>query len=152
MDTGLCGAGRYDSENASVDRTQQTAGKKTQSSNNRPTQMCSCFIQLRNTKTLRVTVTSTFFQTNGFYRYIDGWHMNFANWNINEPRQDRPCVYMDVDGKWKTAFCNESMSSVCIQSTGTAVKMRQTQVSQVKKAIGLCFYETETWSNTGHVI
>lgn len=56
-------------------------------------------------------------QTNGFYRYIDGWHMNFANWNINEPRQDRPCVYMDVDGKWKTAFCNESMSSVCIQST-----------------------------------
>ncbi|KAJ0011983.1 hypothetical protein NQD34_012958 [Periophthalmus magnuspinnatus] len=57
-------------------------------------------------------------QTNGFYRFIDGWYMNFANWASGEPRQDKPCVYMDVEGKWKTAFCNTTMNSVCLQSTG----------------------------------
>ncbi|KAM7379550.1 hypothetical protein PAMP_005096 [Pampus punctatissimus] len=56
-------------------------------------------------------------QTNNYFRYIDGWHLNYASWAEGEPRRNRPCVYMDVDGKWKTAFCNETMKSVCMQST-----------------------------------
>ncbi|KAM7400356.1 hypothetical protein PAMA_004850 [Pampus argenteus] len=56
-------------------------------------------------------------QTNNYFRYIDGWHLNYAGWAEGEPRKNRPCVYMDVDGKWKTAFCNETMKSVCMQST-----------------------------------
>ncbi|XP_042285556.1 macrophage mannose receptor 1-like isoform X1 [Thunnus maccoyii] len=55
-------------------------------------------------------------QTNGYYRYIDGWHLNFATWAEGEPSRDRPCVYMDVDGKWRTAFCNQTLNSVCMQS------------------------------------
>ncbi|KAF3858064.1 hypothetical protein F7725_011265 [Dissostichus mawsoni] len=31
--------------------------------------------------------------------------------------QDRPCVYVDVDGKWKTADCKQIMNSVCMKST-----------------------------------
>ncbi|XP_076601189.1 macrophage mannose receptor 1-like [Chaetodon auriga] len=56
-------------------------------------------------------------QTNGYFRFIDGWHMSFGRWGKNEPSRDRPCVYMDVDGKWKTAHCNETMKSVCMKST-----------------------------------
>ena len=58
------------------------------------------------------------FQTGGYFRYIDGWHMSSANWAESEPSTDRPCVYIDVDGQWRTAFCNQTMKSVCMQSTG----------------------------------
>uniref|UniRef100_A0A8C9WXJ1 Mannose receptor, C type 1b n=1 Tax=Sander lucioperca TaxID=283035 RepID=A0A8C9WXJ1_SANLU len=56
-------------------------------------------------------------QTGGFFRYIDGWHLNAASWAEGEPSRDQPCVYMDVDGKWRTAFCNRTMNSVCMLST-----------------------------------
>ncbi|XP_041804638.1 macrophage mannose receptor 1-like [Chelmon rostratus] len=56
-------------------------------------------------------------QTNGYFRYIDGWRMSFRHWGKNEPSRDRPCVYVDVDGKWKTAYCNQTMNSVCMKST-----------------------------------
>uniref|UniRef100_A0A3P9CYI8 Mannose receptor, C type 1b n=1 Tax=Maylandia zebra TaxID=106582 RepID=A0A3P9CYI8_9CICH len=54
---------------------------------------------------------------NGSFRYVDGWHLIFSRWGTNEPRKDRSCVYMDVDGKWKTAHCNETLMSVCMKST-----------------------------------
>ncbi|KAM9349608.1 macrophage mannose receptor 1b [Symphorus nematophorus] len=56
-------------------------------------------------------------QTGGYFRYIDGWYLNFASWAADEPSRDKPCVYLDVDGKWRTQFCNQTMSSVCMQST-----------------------------------
>lgn len=58
------------------------------------------------------------FQTNGYFRYIDGWRMTFTRWGEDEPSMDRPCVYMDLDGKWKTAYCNQTIKSVCMKSTG----------------------------------
>ncbi|XP_053185960.1 macrophage mannose receptor 1-like [Scomber japonicus] len=59
-------------------------------------------------------------KTNGYFRYIDGWNLNLASWAPGEPRKDQPCVYMDVDGKWRTASCNLTMNSVCLQSTDVA--------------------------------
>ncbi|XP_023259418.1 macrophage mannose receptor 1-like [Seriola lalandi dorsalis] len=59
-------------------------------------------------------------QTGGYFRYTDGWHLNFASWAEGEPSRERPCVYLDVDGKWKTALCNRTMNSVCMQSTDVA--------------------------------
>uniref|UniRef100_A0A3Q0R9F3 Mannose receptor, C type 1b n=1 Tax=Amphilophus citrinellus TaxID=61819 RepID=A0A3Q0R9F3_AMPCI len=56
-------------------------------------------------------------KTNGTFRYVDGWHLKFSRWGKNEPSRDRTCVYMDVDGKWKTAHCNETLQSVCMKST-----------------------------------
>uniref|UniRef100_A0A8C3ALJ6 Mannose receptor, C type 1b n=1 Tax=Cyclopterus lumpus TaxID=8103 RepID=A0A8C3ALJ6_CYCLU len=56
-------------------------------------------------------------QISGYFRYIDGWHMHSASWAEGEPSRERSCVYLDVDGKWKTAFCNLTMNSVCMQST-----------------------------------
>uniref|UniRef100_A0AAZ1WXN7 Mannose receptor, C type 1b n=1 Tax=Oreochromis aureus TaxID=47969 RepID=A0AAZ1WXN7_OREAU len=54
---------------------------------------------------------------NGSFRYVDGWHLTFSRWGKNEPSKDRSCVYMDVDGRWKTAHCNETLMSVCMKST-----------------------------------
>ncbi|XP_069548457.1 macrophage mannose receptor 1-like [Brachyistius frenatus] len=59
-------------------------------------------------------------QTGGYFRYIDGWHLNFASWAESEPSSNRPCVYTDVNGKWRTTFCNQTMNSVCMQSTDLA--------------------------------
>ncbi|KAI3374792.1 hypothetical protein L3Q82_021350, partial [Scortum barcoo] len=56
-------------------------------------------------------------KTNGYFKYIDGWRLSFSSWGRNEPSGDKPCVYMDVDGKWKTAACNQTMNSVCMKST-----------------------------------
>ncbi|XP_051266208.1 macrophage mannose receptor 1 [Dicentrarchus labrax] len=56
-------------------------------------------------------------KTGGYFRYIDGWQMSFVSWALGEPSKDQPCVYMDVDGQWRTAFCNRTMNSVCIQTT-----------------------------------
>ncbi|XP_029309190.1 macrophage mannose receptor 1-like [Cottoperca gobio] len=59
-------------------------------------------------------------KTFGYFRYVDGWHLNFAGWAEGEPSRDRPCVYLDVDGTWKTALCNQTMNSVCMKSTDLA--------------------------------
>uniref|UniRef100_UPI003AAC2783 macrophage mannose receptor 1-like n=1 Tax=Centroberyx gerrardi TaxID=166262 RepID=UPI003AAC2783 len=55
-------------------------------------------------------------ETGGYFRYIDGWHLSLVNWNAGEP-SNRSCVYLDVDGTWKTAFCNQTLNSVCMKST-----------------------------------
>uniref|UniRef100_A0A3Q1FIV4 Mannose receptor, C type 1b n=1 Tax=Acanthochromis polyacanthus TaxID=80966 RepID=A0A3Q1FIV4_9TELE len=56
-------------------------------------------------------------QTNGYFKFVDGWHISQSYWGENEPSTSRPCVYVDVDGKWKTAYCNQTMNSVCMKST-----------------------------------
>ncbi|CAL8279713.1 unnamed protein product [Lota lota] len=58
-------------------------------------------------------------ETGGYFRYINGWHLMMANWAPGEPT-DKPCVYLDVDGTWKTEFCNMTMNSACLQSTDVA--------------------------------
>ncbi|KAM4727472.1 macrophage mannose receptor 1-like [Anableps anableps] len=61
-------------------------------------------------------------QTNNYFQYIEGWPMRFTYWGNGEPRRDGICVYVDVDGKWKTNDCNQNISSVCMKSTDTPPK------------------------------
>ncbi|XP_065132571.1 macrophage mannose receptor 1b [Paramisgurnus dabryanus] len=56
-------------------------------------------------------------KTNGYFLWINNWHMNMEKWAFGEPRPNRPCVYMDVNGQWRTAFCNKTFHSICEQST-----------------------------------
>ncbi|XP_044077015.1 macrophage mannose receptor 1-like [Siniperca chuatsi] len=81
-------------------------------------------------------------QTNGYFKYIDGWHLSFSHWDKNEPSRDRPCVYVDVDGKWKTAVCNQTINSVCMKSTDVP----PTESSGFP---GVCPEDPDTL-NTGH--
>ncbi|XP_054452124.1 macrophage mannose receptor 1-like [Anoplopoma fimbria] len=59
-------------------------------------------------------------ETGGYFRYIDGWHITVTNWGRQEPNTYRPCVFVDVDGTWKTADCDQTMNSICMKSTDVA--------------------------------
>nr|XP_046214176.1 macrophage mannose receptor 1-like [Oncorhynchus gorbuscha] len=55
-------------------------------------------------------------ETHGYFRWMDGWPLSMNRWAQDEPSRDRPCVYLDVEGTWKTALCNNTYPSVCKQS------------------------------------
>ncbi|KAL2097651.1 hypothetical protein ACEWY4_006858 [Coilia grayii] len=59
-------------------------------------------------------------ETEGYFRWIDGWNLNMVNWARNEPKAHFPCVYVDQEGVWKTAQCNQSLPSVCKKSADIA--------------------------------
>ncbi|NWI90584.1 MRC1 protein, partial [Pitta sordida] len=54
--------------------------------------------------------------TNGKYQWIDRWRLVYSKWSSGEPKQTLACVYLDTDGTWKTASCNEKLFSVCKKS------------------------------------
>uniref|UniRef100_A0A3B4XE69 Mannose receptor, C type 1b n=1 Tax=Seriola lalandi dorsalis TaxID=1841481 RepID=A0A3B4XE69_SERLL len=56
-------------------------------------------------------------QTGRYFTYVDGWHMTLSNWDTGEPSVNQDCVYVDVDGRWKTANCNKKMTSICMKTT-----------------------------------
>lgn len=54
--------------------------------------------------------------TNGKYQWIDRWSLVYSKWSSGEPKQTLACVYLDTDGTWKTASCEEKLFSVCKKS------------------------------------
>ncbi|XP_054882841.1 macrophage mannose receptor 1-like, partial [Poeciliopsis prolifica] len=63
-------------------------------------------------------------QTNNYFQYIEGWPLLFTRWDRNEPRIGGICVYVDVNGKWKTSDCNHNFGSVCMKSTDTPPEVK----------------------------
>uniref|UniRef100_A0A8D1DZY9 Macrophage mannose receptor 1 n=1 Tax=Sus scrofa TaxID=9823 RepID=A0A8D1DZY9_PIG len=57
--------------------------------------------------------------TNNEYVWTDKWRVRYTNWAADEPRLKTACVYMDLDGSWKTANCNESFYFFCKKSDET---------------------------------
>ncbi|XP_070976307.1 macrophage mannose receptor 1-like [Oncorhynchus clarkii lewisi] len=79
-------------------------------------------------------------ETQGYFRWMDGWPLSMDRWAQGEPSRDRPCVYLDVEGTWKTALCNHTYPSVCKQSpavpptappqyTGECIQEEQEEIS-----------------------
>uniref|UniRef100_A0A8B9GM20 MRC1 protein n=1 Tax=Amazona collaria TaxID=241587 RepID=A0A8B9GM20_9PSIT len=56
--------------------------------------------------------------TSGRYIWSDRRRSRYHNWATGEPNKNRACVYLDMDGFWKTASCNETFLSICKQSNG----------------------------------
>ncbi|KAI4575392.1 hypothetical protein MJG53_011595 [Ovis ammon polii x Ovis aries] len=54
--------------------------------------------------------------TNNDYIWTDKWRVRYTNWAADEPRLKSACAYMDLDGYWKTAQCNESFYFLCKRS------------------------------------
>ncbi|NXO51028.1 MRC1 protein, partial [Aramus guarauna] len=54
--------------------------------------------------------------TRGHYMWSDRRRSRYHNWASGEPNKNTACVYLDLDGFWKTAPCNETFSSLCKQS------------------------------------
>ncbi|XP_072544729.1 macrophage mannose receptor 1-like [Salminus brasiliensis] len=59
-------------------------------------------------------------ETDGYFLWTDNWHLNMEKWAFNEPKKDQPCVYVDVNGRWKTTQCNQTYYSLCKKSTEIA--------------------------------
>ncbi|XP_039187396.1 macrophage mannose receptor 1-like isoform X1 [Crotalus tigris] len=51
--------------------------------------------------------------TGGQYIWIDKFRMKYTKWAANEPKQKLGCVYMDLDGTWKTDSCNRKYFPLC---------------------------------------
>nr|XP_009671984.1 PREDICTED: macrophage mannose receptor 1-like [Struthio camelus australis] len=51
--------------------------------------------------------------TGSYYKWTDNWKTRYTKWAAGEPKEKNACVYLDLDGTWKTASCNESHFSVC---------------------------------------
>ncbi|KAM8849997.1 macrophage mannose receptor 1-like isoform 2-T2 [Spinachia spinachia] len=59
-------------------------------------------------------------ETGGYFRFIGGWRITATNWGRMEPSPHLPCVYIAEDGKWNTADCNRTKSSICMKTTDVA--------------------------------
>uniref|UniRef100_A0A8C1WGM9 Mannose receptor, C type 1b n=1 Tax=Cyprinus carpio TaxID=7962 RepID=A0A8C1WGM9_CYPCA len=56
-------------------------------------------------------------QTHEYFLWANNWPMNIEKWAPSEPRPNRPCAYMDMDGEWKTTLCNQTYYGVCEKTT-----------------------------------
>ncbi|XP_077159816.1 macrophage mannose receptor 1-like [Paroedura picta] len=56
--------------------------------------------------------------TNENYRWLSDRRLVYTNWAPGEPKEELACVYLDLDGQWKTRTCNEMLSAVCERYNG----------------------------------
>ncbi|XP_062977189.1 macrophage mannose receptor 1-like [Elgaria multicarinata webbii] len=56
--------------------------------------------------------------TNEAYKWVSNWRLVYTHWAAEEPKQKIACVYLDLDGHWKTGSCNEKHFSVCEKYQG----------------------------------
>nr|XP_034985744.1 macrophage mannose receptor 1-like [Zootoca vivipara] len=57
--------------------------------------------------------------TNGErYTWINNRRLMYTNWAPEEPKQKIACVFMDLEGHWKTGTCNETYLFICEQHHG----------------------------------
>uniref|UniRef100_A0A8C3XBH0 Mannose receptor C-type 1 n=1 Tax=Cyanoderma ruficeps TaxID=181631 RepID=A0A8C3XBH0_9PASS len=54
--------------------------------------------------------------TGGYHKWTNNWKTMYTKWAAGEPKENNACVYLDLDGTWKTASCNESYFAVCMIS------------------------------------
>ncbi|XP_026542175.1 macrophage mannose receptor 1-like [Notechis scutatus] len=52
------------------------------------------------------------------YKWVSKWMLAYTNWAAEEPRHNTGCVYLDIDGYWKTGNCSEKYYSVCERYNG----------------------------------
>nr|XP_034985129.1 macrophage mannose receptor 1-like isoform X2 [Zootoca vivipara] len=52
------------------------------------------------------------------YKWTNNRRVTYTNWAPEEPKQKIACVYLDLDGHWKTGTCNETFFSVCERHHG----------------------------------
>uniref|UniRef100_A0A803U068 Mannose receptor C-type 1 n=1 Tax=Anolis carolinensis TaxID=28377 RepID=A0A803U068_ANOCA len=55
--------------------------------------------------------------TNEKYKWISNRRLVYTNWAAEEPKENIACVYLDLDGHWKTGTCDEKYFSICIIPT-----------------------------------
>ncbi|KAF7246011.1 Macrophage mannose receptor 1 [Varanus komodoensis] len=59
--------------------------------------------------------------TDGQYTWIDKFKFKYTNWASGEPKQNFGCVYLDLDGMWKTGSCEQKYFPLCKHSDGASL-------------------------------
>ncbi|XP_029139017.1 macrophage mannose receptor 1-like [Protobothrops mucrosquamatus] len=57
-------------------------------------------------------------ESNGVYKWVSNWRLAYTNWAAEEPMHKTACVYLSIDGYWKTGNCSEKYFSVCERYNG----------------------------------
>ncbi|KAM3823573.1 macrophage mannose receptor 1-like [Vipera latastei] len=57
-------------------------------------------------------------ESNGVYKWVSNWRLAYTNWAAEEPMHKTACVYLGIDGYWKTGNCSEKYFSVCERYNG----------------------------------
>ncbi|KAH0627501.1 hypothetical protein JD844_003272 [Phrynosoma platyrhinos] len=52
-------------------------------------------------------------KTNKKYKWISNQRLVYTSWGDEEPKENIACVYLDIDGHWKTSTCNETYFTIC---------------------------------------
>ncbi|XP_056375176.1 macrophage mannose receptor 1-like [Hyla sarda] len=55
-------------------------------------------------------------KSSDMYHWIDNWKLRYTKWAAGEPKRKNSCVYVDIDGQWKTSSCEETYSAICKQT------------------------------------
>lgn len=55
------------------------------------------------------------------YKWVNNWKLKFTNWAAEEPKQQIGCVYLDLDGYWKTGNCDAKYFSICEKYQGGVI-------------------------------
>ncbi|XP_066483946.1 macrophage mannose receptor 1 [Tiliqua scincoides] len=59
--------------------------------------------------------------TSKTYKWVSNWKLKYANWAAEEPKQQVACVYLDLDGYWKTGSCDVKYFFVCEKYHGGVI-------------------------------
>ncbi|XP_034257720.1 macrophage mannose receptor 1-like [Pantherophis guttatus] len=71
---------------------------------------------LRNKEPVWIGLSSEV--SNPGYKWISKRRLAYTNWAAEEPRNNTACVYLDIDGYWKTGNFSEKHVSVCERYNG----------------------------------
>ncbi|OWK52268.1 Macrophage mannose receptor 1 [Lonchura striata] len=69
--------------------------------------------------------------TGDYYKWTNNWKTRYTKWAAGEPNENNACVYLDLDGTWKTASCNERYFSVCMISDGKQKHIAPTDLAEL---------------------
>ncbi|XP_041040880.1 macrophage mannose receptor 1 [Carcharodon carcharias] len=56
-------------------------------------------------------------ETSRQYRWVDGWRLRYSKWEAGEPKINDGCVFMNLDGSWKTSKCDDEHYAACKKSS-----------------------------------
>ncbi|KAJ6666774.1 hypothetical protein lerEdw1_020498 [Lerista edwardsae] len=59
--------------------------------------------------------------TSKTYKWVSSWKFKYSNWGPEEPKQQTACVYLDLDGYWKTGSCDAKYFFVCEKYHGGTI-------------------------------
>uniref|UniRef100_A0A670JIF2 Macrophage mannose receptor 1-like n=1 Tax=Podarcis muralis TaxID=64176 RepID=A0A670JIF2_PODMU len=60
-----------------------------------------------------IGLTSNTVRTCNQYTWINNRRLMYTNWAPEEPKHKIACVFMDLEGHWKTGTCNETYLFIC---------------------------------------